>query len=93
MIEKRYRKVERKTGLSYLAISVLWLMAAFIFPMYQISHFVILTVVSIVAFFLIDRFAPKRIEEIEITDEPMITGIPTADEMLRVGNLFMAELK
>lgn len=93
MIEKRYRKVERKTGLAFIAISLLWLIAAFVFPMYRIIDFIILAVLSLITFVVVDRFAPKRIEEVEITDEPMITGIPTADEMLRVGSLFMDELK
>ncbi|MDD3924067.1 MAG: 5-bromo-4-chloroindolyl phosphate hydrolysis family protein, partial [Erysipelotrichaceae bacterium] len=43
--------------------------------------------------FIVDKYAPRNIINVEITDEPIITGNPSADEMILVGNQFVTEIK
>lgn len=89
---KRYRQIEKKTGLSFLCVGLFWLLYVLVLPLYRISDFLIVSLFSLIIFFLVDKIAPKKIMQIEITDEPLLTGIPSADEALKVGNMFIDEL-
>ncbi|MEA5018603.1 MAG: 5-bromo-4-chloroindolyl phosphate hydrolysis family protein [Erysipelotrichaceae bacterium] len=89
---KRYRQIEKKTGLSFLCVGLFGLLYVLILPLYRISDFLIVSLLSLIIFFLVDKIAPKKIMQIEITDEPLLTGIVSADEALKVGNMFIDEL-
>ena len=93
MIQKRYKKVSRKTGLAFISVALLWLLYAFILPMYRVIDFTLLIIFSLIAFFIVDKYAPRNIINVEITDEPIITGNPSANEMILVGNQFVTEIK
>ncbi|MDD4642351.1 MAG: 5-bromo-4-chloroindolyl phosphate hydrolysis family protein [Erysipelotrichaceae bacterium] len=93
MIQKRYKKVSRKTGLAFISVALLWLLYAFVLPMYRVIDFTLLIIFSIIAFFIVDKYAPRNIINVEITDEPIITGNSSANEMILVGNQFVTEIK
>lgn len=89
----RYKTVEVKTGLAFIACGLTWIVYALIFPMYRIFDFLIIGILSLIVFIVTDKLAPKKTKNIEITDEPLVTGIPTADEIIRIGQEFIAEIE
>ena len=89
----RYKTIEKKTGIAFISSGLAWFIYAMFFPMYRITDFAIITVISIIVFIVVDIFAPKKIIRIELKNEPIITGIPTADEMLKIGYEFIDEIE
>ena len=89
----RYKTVEKKTGIAFISSGLAWFVYAMFFPMYRLTDFAIITVLSIIIFVVVDIFAPKKVIRIELKNEPIITGIPSADEILKIGYEFIDEIE
>ena len=57
----------RKSAAPFYAVAVIWLAYALLFPLYRVSHFLIVGVISTVAFLLLTALCAK-------------TGVPEAEK-------------
>lgn len=88
--------VKRKSVIPYYAVGGTWLLYAFLpwFPLYKTSHFVMLTVVSLVVFNVMRVICPDVEEQVaEKPKEEKPTGNEALDKMIKDGNLAIAEMK
>ena len=87
----------RKSAAPFYAVAVIWLAYALLFPLYRVSHFLIVGVISAVAFLLLTALCAKTgVPEAEKTEEKPkeeSTGNADLDKMLKDGRLAIAEMK
>ena len=90
----------RKSAAPFYAVAVIWLAYALLFPLYRVSHFLIVGVISAVAFLLLTALCAKTgVPEVEKTEKAQekpkeeSTGNTDLDKMLKDGRLAIAEMK
>ena len=90
----------RKSAAPFYAVAVIWLAYALLFPLYRVSHFLIVGVISAVAFLLLTALCAKTgVPEAEKTEKAQekpkeeSTGNADLDKMLKDGRLAIAEMK
>lgn len=90
----------RKSAAPFYAVAVIWLAYALLFPLYRVSHFLIVGVISAVAFLLLTALCAKTgVPEAEKTEKAQekpkeeSTGNADLDRMLKDGRLAIAEMK
>ena len=90
----------RKSAAPFYAVAVIWLAYALLFPLYRVSHFLIVGVISAVAFLLLTALCAKTgVPEAEKTEKAQekpkeeSTGNADLDKMLKDGGLAIAEMK
>lgn len=74
------------------AIGVVWIAYALMFPLYRISHLLIATIVSVIAYFLLTLLIPKRTVLVEDPPEPIRTGNAEHDAKLAQWQSFQQDL-
>lgn len=88
-------KVLRKSVAPYYGVAATWVVYALLFDLYQVSHFVIVALLSVGVFLLL-RAVCKDVEvEVPKAPEPeeKPTGNAELDKMIRDGKLAIAEMK
>ena len=90
----------RKSAAPFYAVAVIWLAYALLFPLYRVSHFLIVGVISAGAFLLLTALCAKTgVPEAEKTEKAQekpkeeSTGNADLDKMLKDGRLAIAEMK
>lgn len=91
--KKRYKTIEEKTGISFLTVASLWLIWGLFFPLYKGIHFIILIILSVILFFITDKYAPKRLTQVEITDEPIFSSNTSVQEVYEQGMVYINEIE
>ena len=87
-------KITRRSTLPYYIAAAVWILYALLFPLYKLSHFLIVAAVSAAVFFIMQAFCkPVTIEVAEKPKEEKPSGNPELDKMLKDGNLALAEMK
>ena len=90
-------KVLRKSVAPYYGVAATWVAYALLFDLYQVSHFVIVALLSVGVFLLLRAVCKDEEYEVEIPDppkpEPASTGNPELDKMIRDGALAVEEMK
>ena len=84
------REVRKKSVVPIYGLAAVWLVYCLIFPLYRLWHFVILAVVSAVAYFILSKVFPGTVEYVE---EPKTTGIADHDALLCEGEKAVSEMK
>ncbi|MBQ9648503.1 MAG: 5-bromo-4-chloroindolyl phosphate hydrolysis family protein [Oscillospiraceae bacterium] len=86
--------VKRKSVVPYYACGGVWVLYAALFPLYRVSHFALVALVSLVVFGVM-RLVCSDVEEqiVEKPKEEKPTGNEALDRMIRDGNLAVAEMK
>lgn len=88
-------KTTRKSVLPYYGVAAVWVAYALLLPLYRMSHFVIVALVS-AGVFLVMRASCKDVAA-EVPKQPAPqakpTGNPELDKMLKDGALAIAEMK
>ena len=92
----------RKSVAPFYAVAVLWLVWGALFPLYAVTHYVLLAAVSAGVFFAVNALcrsggaiggteeaAPRKAEK----PKEESTGNPEVDKMLKDGGLAIAEMK
>jgi len=92
---------KRKSVAPFYAVAVLWVAYGLLFPLYAMSHYLLLAVVSVLVFFgvnalcknagVVGETAPEKKTEAKPKEES--TGNPELDKMLKDGRLAIAEMK
>ena len=84
------REVRKKSVVPIYGFALVWLIYCLFFPLYKPSHFLIVIIISVVATVVLAKVFPGKVEYIE---EPVTTGDPEVDELLREGDLAIAEMR
>ena len=86
--------VKRRSVVPYYACGGVWVLYAALFPLYKVSHFMLVAVVSVLVFALMRIVCPDVEEQVaEKPKEEKPTGNEALDKMIRDGNLAIAEMK
>ena len=96
-------KTEKRQSVApFYAVGAVWLLAGAALPMYRVSHYALMAVISLVVFFAVNAICAsakpiggEKKEEAKKTEpkkEPS-TGNPELDKMLKDGNLAISEMK
>ena len=86
--------VKRKSVVPYYACGGVWVLYAALFPLYRVSHFALVALVSLIVFGVMRLVCPDVEEQIvEKPKEEKPTGNEALDKMIRDGNLAVAEMK
>jgi len=86
------REVKRPSVIPVYAIGILWLGYALLFPLYRLSHFLIATILSVFAYFVLNRLIPPQIVMVEDKPEPIRTGKAEWDVQLNQWQGYRDEL-
>ena len=88
-------KILRKSVAPYYGVAVTWVVYALLFDLYQVSHFVIVALLSAGVFLLLRSVCPDVAVEVRRQPEPeeKPTGNTELDKMIRDGKLAIAEMK
>lgn len=86
--------ITRKSTLPYYITAAFWVLYALLFPLYRVTHFLIVAIAS-AALFLVMRSLCRPVT-VEVPDKPREekpTGNEALDKMIRDGNLALGEMK
>ena len=90
----------RKSAAPFYAVAVIWLAYALLFPLYRVSHFLIVGVISAAAFLLLTALCaktgvPEGEKQEKTAEKPKeeSTGNADLDKMLKDGRMAIAEMK
>ena len=90
-------KKVRKSVAPYYGAAAVWVVWALLFDLYRVSHFALVTVLSLGLFLLLRAVCPDEVTETEVPDPPKEAEKPTGnaemDKMVRDGNLALSELR
>jgi len=84
------REVKKKSPVPIYGFAAVWLVYSLFFPLYRLWHFIILAVISVIAYFVLSKLFPGTVEYIE---EPKTTGVPDHDALLKEGEIAVSEMK
>ena len=84
------REVRKKSPIPIYGLAAVWLLYCLIFPLYRLHHFIILAVISVIAYFTLSKLFPGTVEYIE---EPKTTGNTEHDALLKEGETAVLEMK
>ena len=88
-------KVLRKSVAPYYGVAATWVAYALLFDLYQVSHFVIVALLSVGVFLLLRAVCKDVTVEVPKQPEPeeKPTGNEELDKMIRDGKLAITEMK
>lgn len=84
------RAVIKKNAFPVYAVGLVWLVWAFLLPLYEPMHYLMCAAVSAVAFFVLNAVAPKKTEYVK--EPEILTGNEAADELLKTGRALISEI-
>ena len=86
--------VKRKSTVPYYACGGVWVLYALRYPLYKVSHFVLVAIMSVIVFFIMRAICPDVEEQVaEKPKEEKPTGNAELDRMIKDGGLAIAEMK
>ena len=88
-----YREEYEKSPIAYYAVGLLWILWAFIFPMYKLIDFLILALLSVAVFVVARKLAPEIKVKVPIIEEPIDTGNEELDKVLQNGKKYLMQIK
>lgn len=86
------REVKVPSVIPVYALGGIWLVYALLFPMYRWADFLIATLLSVGAYFVLSRMIPPKVEVVEDKPVPIRTGNAAHDEQLRQWQAYRREL-
>lgn len=86
------REVKKPSVIPIYAIGIIWLGYALLFPMYRLGHFIMVAVLSGIAYLVLTRIMPPTIVHIEDRPEPIRTGNDELDAQLNQWQAYHNEL-
>ena len=63
----------------------IWLLCCLFLPMYQLWHYLLYGVITLGGYFLMKRFFPGTVEEVELPQAPPDSGDPEVDALIEKG--------
>jgi len=89
---REVREIKVKSVVPVYLIGVVWVIFAFILPMYRWYDFVIASVISVIVYKVSSNLIPSKTILVESEAEPINTGNAELDEILNTGTSYMSEL-
>ncbi len=90
---QEYREKYVRSPLPYYAVGLLWIIWAFLFPMYKLIDFVLLTVLSVAAFVIVRKLAPDVKVKEPVIEKPVETGNEELDKIIENGKSYLSQIK
>ena len=90
VIELRSKEIRERSPIPIYGIGVIIILYSLIFPLYKLSHFIILAALCVAAFFILQRIFPGKTYTVE---EPVTTGDDKIDALLREGDKAVKEME
>ena len=88
------KKIVHKSAAPLYAAAVVWVLYALLFPLYKVSHFVIVIAASAVVYLIAKALCKDVVEEVpEEEEKPKSTGNAELDKMIADGKLAISEMK
>lgn len=87
------REIKKRSSIPVYGIAVIWIIYSLIFPLYKSTHFFILICLSVAVYLILSKLFPGKVEYVEIPPEPVTSGNPEIDELLREGEKAIGEMK
>lgn len=88
------KKIVHKSAAPLYAAAGVWVLYALLFPLYRVTHFLVVIAASAVAYFVARLFCKDVVEEVkEEEKKPEPTGNPDLDKMIADGRMAIAEMK
>jgi hypothetical protein len=88
------RKVRKKSVIPIYGTAAVWLLCCLFVPLYRLWHFILLAALSVIAWLVLSKLFPGKTEIIEEPEpEPISTGNPEHDALLREGETAVSEMK
>ena len=82
-----------KPPYSFYAAGFTWLVYGFIFPLYRWLDFIIVGLLSIVAFILVNRLTPNKKILVPIKDKPIVSGNTEVDSIIDNGITYLKQIR
>jgi len=86
-------EVKTKSAAPVYGIAVIWVLYSLIFPLYMTWHFVLLACLSVLAYIVLSKIFPGKIERVEVPIEPESTGDEQIDSLLLEGVSAVTEMR
>ena len=86
-------EIKRKSVVPVYGVGVVWVLYCLIFPLYRTWHFILLACIGVVAYIVLSKLFPGKIEQIEVPEEPERTGDEKIDALLAEGENAVAEMR
>lgn len=88
------KKIVHKSAAPLYAAAGVWVLYALLFPLYRVTHFLVVMAASAVVYFVARLFCKDVVEEVkEEEKKPEPTGNPDLDKMIADGRMAIAEMK
>ncbi len=88
------KKIVHKSAAPLYAAAGVWVLYALLFPLYRVTHFLVVIAASAVVYFVARLFCKDVVEEVkEEEKKPEPTGNPDLDKMIADGRMAIAEMK
>ena len=88
------KKIVHKSAAPLYAAAGVWVLYALLFPLYRVTHFLVVIAASAVVYFVARLFCKNVVEEVkEEEKKPEPTGNPDLDKMIADGRMAIAEMK
>jgi len=86
-------EVKRKSVIPIYGVAVVWVLYCLIFPLFHTWHLIALAIAVVVAYFLLSKVFPGKVEYIEVPIEPERSGDEKIDALLAQGELAVVEMR
>lgn len=86
-------KTVHRSPVPFYAAAVCWIIYALLFPLYRLSDFFIITVISLAAFFSFRKLFPGQIVETEEQSLPPETGDSDVDRIIAEGRDYLRQIR
>lgn len=87
-------RIRKKSAIPVYAVASIWLFWGLFLPMYRISHFVILVLISFAVYKMNSFvFRGKWVEVADPEPEPQLTGDEALDELILLGHQTMRQMR
>lgn len=87
------KQVHKASAIPIYGVATLWVLYAFLFPLYRISDFLLLSGLSCLLYLLLKKIFPGKSYEITLPEPEPDTGNASLDEAIRQGRSGIAQLR
>ena len=87
------KEIIHKSALPIYLTAAVWALFCIIMPIYKLWHFIVLVVVTVLAFELFSKLFPGTKEYVQLPKEPVSTGDERIDALLAEGEKAVSQLK
>ena len=86
-------EIKRKSVIPVYGIAAAWILYCAIFPLYKTWHFIVLACSAALVYVVLSKIFPGKTEQIEIPEEPVLSGDEKIDALLSEGEKAVGEMR